>query len=80
MCSNPEPWITSGRHVSSESKSSQTTNMADTSTQTIPGLPGWILHIKDGKCKNSENINHYVSNTDENTVQIKGMHSVEDLF
>ena len=79
MCSNPEPWFTSRRHVSSKSQPPQTTNMVDTSAQTVPGLPGWILHIKDGKCKNSENINHYVTNTDENTVQIKGTHCVVDL-
>ena len=29
----------------------QTFNMADTSAQTVPGLPGWILYIKDGNGK-----------------------------
>ena len=52
MCTGPEPWITSGRHVSSQSETQQATNMADTSAQTVPGLPGWIFSIKDGNGKN----------------------------
>ena len=48
MSGGPEPWITSGRHVSFQSQSTQNTNMADTSAQAVPGFPGWIFHIKDG--------------------------------